>query len=183
MDVIILKNMSEKYYKKNEEVLYLNEAVNGCDNSDIETLKALAAKNSRHRIRICTHQSEANLLHEMLIVHRFDTYVRPHKHIGKSESIHIIEGLVDLVIFDNDGAVCKSVRLGDYASGHLFYFRMDAPIFHTLIIRSPSLVFHETTNGPFDRAETIFAPWSPIETDKISVLSFIEQLEKNLKSA
>jgi cupin fold WbuC family metalloprotein len=177
-----LENISDKYYKKNEEVFYVNETVAGCDNSDIATLKTMAGNNSRQRIRLCTHNNEANLLHEMLIVHDFGTYVRPHKHIGKSESIHIIEGLVDLVIFDNDGTVCRTVRLGDYASGHLFYFRMEAPIFHTLIIRSATLVFHETTNGPFDRAETIFAPWSPIETDDLSVVEFIGNLEKKIKS-
>ena len=161
--------------------MYLNEAISGCNNSDIATLKALAVHNSRKRIRLCTHHSETNLLHEMLIVHDFGTYVRPHKHIGKSESIHIIEGVVDLVIFDDDGKVSRVVQLGDYPSGRLFYFRMDAPIFHTLIIRSASLVFHETTNGPFDRAETIFAPWSPIEADDISIVDFTDRLEKKIE--
>ena len=87
----------------------------------------------------------------MLIVHERGAYVRPHKHPAKTESTHIIEGLVDVVLFEDDARIERVISMGDYASGRAFYYRMDVPVFHTLIIRSDVLVFHETTNGPFER--------------------------------
>ena len=33
----------------------------------------------------------------------------------------------------------------------------------------PLVLFHETTNGPFDPADAEFAPWSPAEGDPAAV--------------
>ena len=35
-----------------------------------------------------------------------------------------------------------------------------------LIIKSEYFVFHEVTNGPFDKSKTIFPTWAPISYDK-----------------
>jgi cupin fold WbuC family metalloprotein len=173
--------MSSEYYEQSKEVLYSSEPVGFFDRTEMAKLKQLATKNTRQRIRLCAHQTTDDLLHEMLIVHNYGAYVRPHKHIGKSESIHIIEGLVDLIMFDDNGSVCKCLRLGDYKSGHSFYLRMASPTFHMLIIRSEMLLFHETTNGPFDRAQTVFAPWSPSDTDPTEVDHFISRVEAKIQ--
>ena len=116
----------------------------------------------------------------MLIVHGKSTYVHPHKHPGKSESTHIIEGLVDIILFDDDGRIDRVIEMGDYASGKIFYYRIATPIFHTLIIRSDILVFHETTNGPFNKESTIFAPWAPEEADSTSVSHFLSNLNERV---
>ncbi len=117
----------------------------------------------------------------MLIVHERSAYVRPHKHPGKTESTHIIEGLVDVVIFDDDGRIERVIRMGDYASGGIFFYRMAKPVFHTLIIRSDILVFHETTSGPFDRRDTVFASWAPEDSDEHSVSIFMAQLDDKVR--
>lgn len=118
----------------------------------------------------------------MLIVHERGVYVPPHKHPGKTESTHIIEGLVDVVVFNDDGKIESVIRMGDYASGRMFYYRMAVPLFHTLIIRSDVLVFHETTNGPFDRRDTIFAPWAPEESDMKAVNIYMADLDEKIRS-
>jgi hypothetical protein len=41
-------------------------------------------------------------------------------------------------------------------------------------------VFHETTNGPFNRADTIFAPWSPEEDDVVAVRAYVEKLKQQV---
>jgi cupin fold WbuC family metalloprotein len=118
------------------------------------------------RARLCAHGSMSDPLHEMLIVVDRDSYIRPHRHPGKTESLHVIEGAADLVVFDDDGTVADVVPIGDYASDRVFYYRLNAPLFHTLRLRSDKLTVHETTNGPFNPSETEFAPWAaePEET-------------------
>ena len=117
----------------------------------------------------------------MLIVHTRNTYVRPHKHLNKSESFHLIEGSVDVVIFDEAGGVAEVIRMGDFASGRRFYYRIEQPAYHTLLITSDVLVFHETTNGPFRREETIFAPWAPEEQDQIARTGFLARLQEEMR--
>lgn len=173
--------MAEKYRSLNPEVLYSENAITTADRSDIDLFKQLSSHNQRKRIRLCAHVEPNDLLHEMLIVHERGAYVRPHKHPGKTESAHIIEGVVDLVVFDDDGQITSVIRMGDYASGKTFYYRMAIPVFHTLIIRSDVLVFHETTNGPFDRRDTIFAPWAPEDSEVNFVSAFMADLDDRVR--
>jgi cupin fold WbuC family metalloprotein len=162
------------------EVLYPVDGVVIVDDADVTRLKDRAAGNQRRRIRLCAHQSVDDRLHEMLIVHTNDTYVRPHKHLAKSESFHMIEGEVDVVLFHDDGAVREVISMAQFGSGRPFFYRLAEPIFHTLLIRSDVLVFHETTSGPFRRDETLFAPWAPEESDEEGVRKFIDDLERRV---
>jgi hypothetical protein len=52
---------------------------------------------------------------------------------------------------------------------------MSVPCYHTFIVKT-DLLFHETTTGPFDPADTLFAPWSPEETDPEGIRAFMEDL-------
>ncbi len=172
--------MDKQYLRESSEVLYTTDSISTVASAEIATFKDLSRDNDRKRIRLCTHSDPREMLHEMLIVHDKNTYVRPHKHPGKSESTHIIEGLVDIVLFDEDGIINSVLSMGDYASGKIFYFRMTTPVFHTLVIRSDVLVFHETTNGPFNRNATVFAPWAPEDADGTSVSGFMFDLNERL---
>ena len=160
------------------EVIYAGETVVTADAGAIDELKRAAAGNPRRRIRLCAHDGVGDSLHEMLIVHERSCYVRPHKHVGKSESFHVIEGEVDVVIFDEDGAVSRVIQMGSFASGRPFFYRIAEPLFHTLLIRSEVLVFHETTGGPFRREDTIFAPWAPEDSDADGVRRFLQRVEQ-----
>jgi len=151
--------------KINDEVLYADEDIVCAGRADVEGLKSLAEKNVRKRIRLCAHPDGENMLHEMLIVLGKENYIRPHRHPSKSESFHVIEGRADIMLFDEAGTPITRIELGSYSSGRRFYFRIDRPIFHTVVVISARFVFHETTNGPFNRSDTEFAPWAPEETD------------------
>ena len=166
----------------NPEVLVADEPIVQVSRPDVEFLKVSAVQNERKRIRLCAHPDVDDRLHEMLIVHAKETYVRPHKHLNKTESVHIIEGLVDVIVFDETGNICEVIRMADYASGHRFYYRMSSPYYHTLLIRSDVLVFHETTNGPFVRTDTVFAPWSPEKSDSAAVKEYMEQMARVVAS-
>lgn len=171
-----------KFREHNAEVLYTDDPIVQVDGKDIEFLVARAAQNPRKRIRLCAHRNVNDRLHEMLIVHARDTYVRPHKHLAKSESFHIIRGVVDIVLLNDSGELVEVVPMGDYASGRKFFYRLADPLYHTLLIRSDYVIFHEITNGPFNRADTVFAPWSPEETDAEAVTRFILDLDRRAQA-
>jgi cupin fold WbuC family metalloprotein len=158
--------------KLSDEVLTDGDPIVQVSGADIDSLKKQALLNPRRRIRICAHPDTTDRLHEMLIVHTRGAYVRPHKHLNKTESAHIIEGEVDVVFFEDSGAVSEVVRLGDYRSGRKFYYRVGGPVFHTFLITSEFLVFHEVTNGPFRREDTVFAPWAPEESNPAACSAF-----------
>ena len=170
-----------RFREHTAEVLYAEDPIVQVDREDIAFLVERAAKNPRKRIRLCAHKDTNDRLHEMLIVHARDCYVRPHKHTSKSESFHIIDGVVDIVLFDETAKIIKVVPMGGYSTGRKFFYRLADPYYHTLLIHSDYVIFHEITNGPFDRADTIFAPWAPVETDVSAVRDFMKQLVKSVE--
>jgi cupin fold WbuC family metalloprotein len=133
--------------------------------ADLVAVERSAQRSPRRRARFCAHTQRNDLLHEMLICLARDTYVRPHRHPGKSESFHIIRGELDVVLFHDDGAIREIIRMGPYSSGLAFFYRLSEPCYHTVVVKSEQVLFHETTNGPFDPAETDYAPWAPPEGD------------------
>lgn len=159
-----------------DEVLYTNESVTQVSREDIQVLKTLALRNSRRRVRLCAHPGVEDDLHEMIIVHSGGTYIRPHKHVGKSESFHIIEGRLQVVLFEENGRIRDVVNLGHTERGENFYYRLSESWFHTVIPISEVVVFHETTNGPFKREDTVFAPWAPQENDYEAQKKYLDQL-------
>ena len=112
----------------------------------------------------------------MLIVHHREAYVRPHKHLGKPESFHVIEGTAQVVVFDDDGAIRDVLGMAPYGQGGLCYYRMPDNVFHTLLITSEWLVFHETTAGPFDPSRTAFAEWAPDGSDPAVTVDYLARL-------
>lgn len=99
----------------------------------------------------------------MVIAIVSSSYIRPHRHIGKSESFHVVDGVVDIVMFDDGGTITDVIELGDRTSGRSFYYRLEESRFHMPLSRTDVMVIHEVTNGPFDRERTIFAPFAPAE--------------------
>lgn len=164
--------------KSNEEVLVATDKIITLRPEYIEFMKKGAARTRRKRIRLCTHKNVNTILQEMFIVHTKDTYVRPHKHLHKVESIFVVEGRADIMVFDNKGRIDRLIRMGAYESGRTFYYRIDHPVYHSMIIKSEYFIFHEVTNGPFNKSETIDAPWAPEEKDILSVKNYLEVLAK-----
>ena len=166
--------------KFNEEILFTADDIVKVDANDIEELKQKARLNPRRRVRLCAHKNPDDILHEMLIVHEKSCYIQPHKHIGKTESFHIIEGLVDIILFDEDGQINKIIPMGDCASGRKFFYRLPSSHYHTLMIQSDVLVFHEITNGPFRPEDTVWASWAPEETNENEVSQYMKFIANSI---
>ena len=163
--------------KQSNEVIIADERIVRLSRLEIEAMEAALALSERGRSRICAHGDSTEVLHEMIIILSGSSYIRPHKHFAKSESFHIVQGELDVVIFDEQGSIADVVPMGCYGSDRNFFYRMADPLFHTVIVRTDKVIFHETTNGPFKREETVFAPWSPEESDIAAVPTYVRQLK------
>ena len=169
------------YKKFNEEVYYSQDDIAKVTSKDICFLKSLATKNPRKRVRLCLHQNVNDSLHEMIIVHAKGIYVPPHKHLSKSESFHIIEGEMLVVIFDEEANIHEVISMGTVSKAQAIFYRLSESHFHTVIPISDWVVFHEITNGPFVREEMLFAPWAPGEEDEVEEQeNFLEELFNRL---
>ena len=156
-----------KWIQSSESVYVANTDIVKVDVDDLAVLESQAKNSVDKRIRLCVHQDINDDLHEMFIVIARGSYVRPHKHLNKTESFHIVKGLLDVVIFDDAGNVKEIIPMGSIGSGKCFYYRLASSYFHTVVIKTDIVVFHETTNGPFKKEETIYAEWAP-HPDKVS---------------
>lgn len=157
----------------NDEVFVATEEIVRLDARAIELVRKHAMQNARGRARICTHKALTDPVHEMVIAIRSDSYIRPHRHCSKTESFHLIDGEGQIAILTDEGEVADVVALGP---GRNFYYRLDSPRYHTLLINSPVLVIHETTNGPFAPGQADLAPFSPVEEDRATAADYIDRL-------
>lgn len=166
--------------KENEEVLYpATDDVVVVSAPDLDELKRLALLNHRQRVRLCSHGDPSDALHEMFIVHTRECYVRPHMHLNKSESMQILEGEADLVLFHEDGSIRRVISMGAPHSGKPFYQRIGEATPHALIVNTDFLVFYECTQGPFVRSNTVFPDWAPLESEESST-KLIDQLKQRI---
>ena len=165
----------------NEEILYSKDPVTKVDKGDIDFLKGRSIANKRRRIRLCVHPGVDDSLHEMLIVHHAGNYVPPHRHPGKSESFHMIEGALKIVLFDADGAIFDIIDLDASGAAGFFYYRLSESLYHTVIPVSDVVVFHETTNGPFRREDMLIPEWAPEDGDEETVIQeYMTRLNKEI---
>lgn len=145
----------------NPEVYMTDDATVAIGTDEIAFLEQTAKQSPRKVARFCAHRDSEETLHEMLIVHTGSAYVRPTKHPGNDESLHILKGAAQLVLFSEEGGVTDALPLGDQESGKAFYVRVPANTFHALVVQSENVVFHECINGPFRQGTRVFASWSP----------------------
>jgi cupin fold WbuC family metalloprotein len=93
-----------------------------------------------------------------------DSYIPPHRHLDpdKDETFVVLRGLLGLVLFDDQGGIVRSVKVG--AGGTAFGVDIPHGTWHTAMALEPDTVFLEAKAGPylpFTEAER--APWAPAE--------------------
>jgi len=153
-------------------------AVMRAGDSHIEFLTSELASSDTGRVRLCAHAGNDTPVQEMLIALTPETYVRPHRHLNKSESFHMIDGEIDIVLFSCSGEISEVIPLAPFGHSRTFYYRLSSDLFHTVLVKAPRAVFHETTGGPFIREETEFASWSP----EASALEAIAPYQQSLRT-
>jgi cupin fold WbuC family metalloprotein len=166
--------------QKSPEVFLAEGPIAAVGEGEITTLKAAVKASSKGRARINAHPDGDDALHEMIIAIDASSYIRPHKHPGKSEAFHIIEGEVDIVVFEDNGEIDCVVQLGAPGGQRSFYYRMSNAFFHTLIIRSNLLIVHEITNGPFRPEATVFADFAPEDSEPQNTAAYRADLVRRV---
>jgi len=162
-----------------KEVFHNRDDVALVDETWITLLKARALQTPLRRSRLCLHRAADDVVQEMIIVMCKDVLVRPHRHKAKTESFHMIEGILDIVLFDDKGGTEKIARLGPLGSGHIFCYRLCVSQFHAVLPLSEFVVMCETTTGPWVQDDAEFAPWAP--TDPIALRVFLEDSVKRAR--
>jgi cupin fold WbuC family metalloprotein len=148
----------------------------------LEALKKDAEKAVLRRARLCLHQSHDDKVQEMVIAFCRDSYVPPHRHLGKSESFHVIEGELMVVFFDSEGNVTERLKMGAIDSGLPFLYRLSSSIYHTVIPLTEWVIIHETAAGPFVKEES-FPTWAPGQDDAEGIKSFIASITSDARPA
>lgn len=163
-------------HKESEAVYRAVAPFKTLDGRCLEAIAESTPHTEKKRSRICCHDDLASNPQEMLICLSKETYIRPHRHFNKSESGLCLRGYADVVFFDEGGGILDSWIMGPEAEGFPFYYRIESPVFHCLIVRSEQFLFHEVSSGPCRSEDTEFAPWSPDETDETAVAEFAARL-------
>ncbi len=134
-----------------------------------DTIAALAEASPRLRMNHNFHSGPADNPHRFLNVLLHGTYIRPHRHLAppKAESFLVLEGVADVMLFDDNGTVTAHYRLGaESTEGHLWGIDIPPGVWHTILSRTARVVCFEVKPGPWVPVnDKEFAHWAPAEND------------------
>ncbi len=140
----------------------------------LDDLAARAAASPRRRAHLNVHADASDPVQRFFVSVSRDSYMRPHRHLSKSELALVVRGAFDVITFDDRGAVTGRQTVG--AGTPLLGFEMPRATWHTLIAREDGSTFLEIKEGPYDPATASEpAPWAPAEGDP-EAGAFLEQL-------
>ena len=148
-----------KFNNEVNNVIFDQSKIFLLDKASIDQLKNIALAHPLKRARICLHQSEQSIVHEMIIVAHRNTLIKPHKHPkNKPESYHVLLGNLIVKIFDNDGKVIERFYLS--SEKHPKMYKIQGDVWHQPIPDSEWVVYHEVATGPFDKErDVIYSKW------------------------
>ena len=169
----MLRSLSSSIVEVGPGIFYCDASLVTADRRTTDFLKDVARSTPVRRARLCAHPRPEADQHDMLIVSHRDTYVAPHRHRNKSETMLVIEGRADAHLYSEAGDVERLLRMGPLGSGRTFFYRMPPNRFHGLRIVSELLVFVESTKGPFRAEDTENAPWAPAPEDAEAGHAFV----------
>jgi len=132
----------------------------------VEKLQHDYSLSKRKRHRFCFHQNPDVNLHDIVICYDKSSYIRPNKHIGKSESVLVLQGDIEIYIFNDFGDLIDLISLGTFNSKKPCYVRIPPNTWHGL--RSVSdipVIMKETISGPYDSSSLIWADFAPPESE------------------
>jgi len=164
-----LKNAKSTTFLHDEDIFVVSQTILG-------KLKKAAKNDPLGRSRLCVHKSHNDTVQEMIVALRKGFYVRPHKHIGKTESFHIIEGSIVVVFFDDTGKITRKIQMAHLGDNKPYIYRLSSETWHTALPLSNYIIFHEILCGPFDRTSSVFPDWAPKENDIAGINKYLKKL-------
>lgn len=138
-----------------------------------EGLKS-AESSSRRRFPKILHKPGAEF-NQVFNFNMQDTYMQPHLHPGeeKNEEIHVIEGKMAVIYFDDAGKISKVTVLEKERQTMI---RVPAFTWHTYVMLTDTAISYETMMGKYDpKTWKHFAAWAPTEDSSASA-QYLESL-------
>ncbi len=155
----------------------MKESLKQVTSKELDEMLEKAAASPRLRSHLNVHRSLGDPIQRLLIAVKSGSYFRPHKHVEKFETLLVLRGEMDALIFDDNGALKE--RISTSSSKNVVIVEIPNNTWHTLVPMSGDVVFFETKPGPYDPSHPAdFAEWAPEEKPGSSVMaSFLEKLE------
>jgi cupin fold WbuC family metalloprotein len=130
----------------------------------LDELAARATASPRKRAHHNVHASSDDRVQRFFVAADRGTYIRPHRHLTRSELAIAVRGRFDVVVFDESGRVIERGAVGEGTPG--LGYETSLGTWHTLIAQSDGSTFLEIKEGPYDpKTAAEFAPWAPPEGD------------------
>lgn len=131
-------------------------------------LSERARQTQRLRQNLNVHARLDDPVNRLLNAVEPGSYVRPHRHSERSETLLAVRGSFDVVFFDDDGCVLERSRLGGQGALLLEY---PPNTWHTLTALEPGSVFFEVKRGPYTPAgpEDFLAGWPPENSPEVEL--------------
>lgn len=169
-----MSRVNSTYRPGGKDYLHVNDSKGlKVDGEYIAYLKSLAMENHDKKCTMCLHNDIRAHTHEMVNVYPKGAYIRPHSHPFKSETKIMIEGKLQVFIFDDNGEIVDRFVMD---RDGIFTYRMDKGIIHTNIPLT-DVVFHEVIEGPFvGKDDSIFPEWAPQLDDNEGVIRFVDRM-------
>ena len=165
-----------KRFKKVNDVVYSSDrTVELISRNDVSYLCCVANNTPEKKSRILLHGVIDKLLHEMIIVHRYGTYIRPHINDRSEKSFVIIKGEMVVVLYDKHGSITEKYLLSTERDDSNLIIRLNEPIFHTIVVMSEETVFLESTLGP--HTSTRYADFAPGVEEKDECQHYLSWLQ------
>ena len=146
------------------------------DKKFIDVLKRECSNSEKNMSRLLMHLSTEDNVQEMLICFGKKTLIPPNKSSNKSESLHVIEGKLLLIIFDDNGKVNNKIIMKPYGDNESFFiYRFNKCEWHTMIALTDNVVVHEILEGPFAKSENEIPIWIP--KNRSDLKKFLEKIK------
>lgn len=136
----------------------------GIDPDAFERALHLSRISPRGRIILPIHRTQDALVQRMLNFLQPGTYIQPHRHSPDHavESILVMRGGIDFLVFDADGTPTRRIPLR--ARTLQVLVDIEPGTWHSFVVTHPDTVLFETKKGPYERAaDKDFAAWAPAE--------------------
>ena len=126
-------------------------------------------KSPRLRIILPVQRSQEARVQRLLNFMQPGTYIHPHCHpqAHATESIYLISGELEILIFSPEGEIRNRHRL----TKEMPLIDIEPDTWHSMVIHQPDTVVFEVKQGPYqEQTDKQFAPWAPAEGENGSEL-------------
>lgn len=131
------------------------------DQSLFDAICQQAADSPRQRQHHNFHAMEESC-HRLAVGLQPQTYIAPHRHADKAETLLVLQGALGLLLFDEQGALTAVRTL--QAGGECRGVDLQPGQFHALVVLQADTLLFECKAGPYrPLREDEWAAWAPRE--------------------